>query len=102
MKGTTDSKHVPRRERPICTKRLIDIVRKRGQTIMMRIVKDDFRLKAHKMQRQHLNSAPTKQKRLDRERKNALGNFQRQQQSFKWSDEKIVTVEAELNCFSTP
>ena len=60
MKGTTDNKHVPRRERPIGTKRLIDIVRKRvqrngrrstsatakelniSQTTTGRIVKDDF------------------------------------------------------------
>ena len=62
-KGTTDNKHVPRRERPI---RTIDIVKKRVQwngrrsmratatelnislTTMMRIVKDDLGLKALK------------------------------------------------------
>ena len=87
MKGTTDSKHVPRRKRPIRTKRLVDIVRKRvkrygrmrvratakepniSETTMMRYVKDDLGLKALKMQRRQLISAPTKQKRLDRARK---------------------------------
>ena len=69
MKGTADSKHVPRRERPIRTKRLIDIVRKLVQrngrmstratakefnislTTIKRIVKDDLGPKALKMQR---------------------------------------------------
>ena len=67
MKSTTDSKRVPRRERPIRTKSLIDIVRKLvqrngrrstratakelniSQTTMMRIVKDDLGLKVLKI-----------------------------------------------------
>ena len=83
MKGTTDSKHIPRRERPIRTKRFIDIDKNRvqrngrrsmrattkelnnSQTSMMRIAKDDLRPKGLKIQRGQLISAPTKQKRLD-------------------------------------
>ena len=87
MKGTTDSKHVSRRERPIRTESLIDIVRKRvqrngrrsmraaakelniSQTTIMRIVKHDLGLKTLKMQRRQFISVPTKQKRLNRGRK---------------------------------
>ena len=86
MKRTLiDAKHVPRRESLIRT------------TTMMRIVKDDLGLKALKMQRRQLISAPTKNKRFDRGRKmleeiSIAGN-----KVFIWSDEKIFTVEAVSN-----
>ena len=115
MTGTTDSKHVPRREHPIRTKRLIDIVRMQvqrngrrsmratakelniSQTTMMRIVKDDLGLKVLKMQRRQLISEPTKQKRLDKERKVLEEISRAGNKVFIWSDENIFSVEAVSN-----
>ena len=115
MKGTTDGKHVPRRERPIRTKRLIDIVRKRvqrngrrsmratvkelniSQTTMMRIVKDDLRLKALEIQCRQLISASKKQKQLDRGRKMFAKISSACNKVFIWLYEKMFTSEAVSN-----
>jgi inhibitor of nuclear factor kappa-B kinase subunit alpha len=113
--GSIDSKPIPGRKRSVRTKRLVDVVRKRvsrnprrsmrqmarsldiSETTMRRVVHEDLKCKALKLQRRHLISAASKAKRLDRCKKMADEIQGAGDKVFIWSDEKIFTVEAVAN-----
>ena len=103
--GTTVSNPKCGRKRTVCTKALVDVVRKRisqnprrsvselaktlgvAGTTMRRVVHEHFGMKLYKIQRRQLISALSKEKRLQRYKKLV----------FTWSDEKIFTVEVVTN-----
>lgn len=113
--GTTVNKIIPGRNRSVRTKRLVELVKKRvqrnprrsmrqsakdlniSQASMNRIVKEDLGLKAYKVQRRHLISAPSKLKRLDRGKKMLEEIHSAADNVFIWSDEKMFTVQAVTN-----
>ena len=113
--GNTVNKIIPGRNRSVRTKRLVELVKKRvqrnprrsmrqsakdlniSQASMNRIVKEDLGLKAYKVQRRHLISAPSKLKRLDRGKKMLEEIHSAADNVFIWSDEKMFTVQAVTN-----
>ena len=113
--GSTSSKPIPGRKRSVRTKRITEIVKKRmkrnprrsmkkiakdlkiPETTMRRVVKEDLGLKASKMQRRHLISAASKQKRLDREKKMLEEIQNAADKVIIWSDEKMFTVQSVVN-----
>ena len=113
IKGTTDSKHVPRRERSTLKGLLTSGIGWNGMTLEHEgdcegtqhlanyhdedCIEDDLGLEVLKMHRWQLISAPTKQKRLDRgkqilEEISSAGN-----KVFIRSNERIFTVEVVSN-----
>ena len=111
--GTTSSK--PIRKRSARTKQLVDIVRKKvsrnprrsirkmakdlqkSRGTIRRIVKEDLGMKPFKMLRRHLISQGSKAKRLERTKKMLQAMRSAGDKVFIWSDEKIFTVEPQVN-----
>lgn len=97
------------------TKRVVEMVRKRVQrnprrsmrarakevnisrTSLRRIVKQDLRLKALKMQHRHLISTASKKKRLDKGQMMLQEIQSAANKVLVWYDEKIFTVQAVVN-----
>uniref|UniRef100_A0A3P8VM51 Uncharacterized protein n=1 Tax=Cynoglossus semilaevis TaxID=244447 RepID=A0A3P8VM51_CYNSE len=113
--GKTTSKPIPGRKRSVRTKRVVEMVRNRVQRnlcrsvrttakevniskpSLRRIVKQDLRLKALKMQHRQLISATSKKKQLDRGQMMLQEIQSAANKVLVWSDEKIFTVQAVVN-----
>ena len=113
--ASTATKSIPGRKRSVRTKRLVDTIRKKvsrnprrsirqmakdlkvSRRTVGRVVKEGLGLTSYKMQRRHLISSASKAKRLDRTKKMLEEMRSAGDKVFIWSDEKIFTVEPQIN-----